>query len=128
MNLLYSSLKKKVNCLKNHLVFLCFAFLLTGKRNAYCKIDYFKILLVDIQLFLLNKLIKDLDLTQVEISKRFGKNPLDILNKLKLLEFTNEERVKIIENDLTENHARILLRIDDAKLRLRLLNFIIIRK
>jgi ParB family chromosome partitioning protein len=50
-------------------------------------------------------------LTQEEISRRAGISQSTVANKLRLLRMTDAERQKILSNDLSERHARALLRL-----------------
>lgn len=72
----------------------------------------------------IDKLSKDFGLSREEISVKLGKAQSTIANKLRLLGLTEEERLRIVKEGLTERHARALLRLDDSKLRMRALNII----
>ncbi|MCL1878068.1 MAG: ParB/RepB/Spo0J family partition protein [Defluviitaleaceae bacterium] len=50
--------------------------------------------------------------TQDALAQRIGKNQSTIANKLRLLRLPHTVRRQIIENDLTERHARTLLRLE----------------
>ncbi len=71
------------------------------------------------------KLMKKLDITQEEIAKKLGKKQSTIANKLRILKLPQEERKQIIENNLTERHARALLKLKEKKDRMKVLNYII---
>ncbi|HEX3025713.1 MAG TPA: ParB/RepB/Spo0J family partition protein [Clostridia bacterium] len=60
------------------------------------------------------KLIDTCGLTQEEIAHRLGKKQSTIANKLRLLRLTNGERKMILDHEMTERHARALLRLDDG--------------
>ena len=62
-------------------------------------------------------LIDTYGLTQEQIAKKLSNSQSFVANKLRLLRLSGEERRKIIENNLTERHARALLRILDPSLR-----------
>lgn len=49
-----------------------------------------------------------------EVSRKLGKAPSTVSNKLRLLRLPEDIREKIISANLTERHARALLRIDDS--------------
>lgn len=63
-------------------------------------------------------LITEHSLTQEELSKRVGKNQSTIANKLRLLKLSKEVKNIIKENNLTERHARALLKLPDEKMQL----------
>lgn len=62
----------------------------------------------------INKLMKDFSLSQDEAARRLGKAPSTVSNKLRLLSLPDEAREKIIENALSERHARALLRLEEG--------------
>lgn len=61
------------------------------------------------------RLIESCGLTQDEIASRLGKKQSTIANKLRLLRLTANERNQILDAELTERHARALLRLDDQE-------------
>ena len=63
-------------------------------------------------------------LTQSELAKRLGLNQSTVANKLRLLKLTEEERKIVLQNKLSERHARALVRIDDPRQRLKMLRLI----
>jgi len=70
-------------------------------------------------------LIDTYNLTQEEIARRLSNSQSFIANKLRLLRLSSTERELIIKHNLTERHARALLRVYDTTLREKLLNDII---
>ena len=58
-------------------------------------------------------LIKEFDLTQEETALRLGMAQSTVANKLRLLKLSSQERQLIFNNNLTERHARALIRIND---------------
>ncbi|MGM9645356.1 MAG: ParB/RepB/Spo0J family partition protein [Eubacteriales bacterium] len=70
-------------------------------------------------------LIDTYDLTQEQIAKKLSNSQSFVANKLRLLRLSDEEREKILKNNLTERHARALLRIYDADTRQKVLDRII---
>ncbi|SDL15365.1 nucleoid occlusion protein [Natronincola ferrireducens] len=70
-------------------------------------------------------LIEDHGLTQQELAQRIGKNQSTIANKLRILRLSKEIKEKILENGLTERHARALLKLPDDELRILALEKII---
>ncbi len=65
------------------------------------------------------------DLTQEEIAAQLSLTQSAIANKLRLLKLTEAERSLIIAHELSERHARALLRIKDATARAEALAYII---
>lgn len=57
------------------------------------------------------KLIEDCGLTQEEAAAKLGRVQSTIANKLRLLRLTPDEQAKVTQYNLTERHARALLRI-----------------
>lgn len=70
-------------------------------------------------------LIDTHNLTQEEIATRLSNSQSFVANKLRLLRFSSAERELILKNNLTERHARALLRIADPVLRDKILGAII---
>lgn len=70
-------------------------------------------------------LIDTHNLTQEEIATRLSNSQSFVANKLRLLRFSSAEREIILKNNLTERHARALLRISDPVLRDKILGVII---
>ena len=70
-------------------------------------------------------LIDTYNLTQEEIAVKLCNSQSFVANKLRLLRLSTEEKDKILKNNLTERHARALLRIYDADTRGKVLNEII---
>lgn len=60
----------------------------------------------------ISRLVNDFSMTQEEISKRLGKSQSYLSNKLRLLRLSDELRSVILENSLSERHARALLRLE----------------
>jgi ParB family chromosome partitioning protein len=58
-------------------------------------------------------LIELCGLTQDEIAARIGKTQSAIANKLRLLKLNDQEREMIVDSNLTERHARALLKLGD---------------
>ena len=69
----------------------------------------------------ISRLVNDFSMTQEEISKRLGKSQSYLSNKLRLLRLSDELRSVILENSLSERHARALLRLDSDIDRLKAL-------
>ncbi len=59
----------------------------------------------------IEKLINDYGMSRDEVCKKLGKAAPTISNKLRLLRLPEEIRLKIVQENLTERHARTLLRL-----------------
>lgn len=70
-------------------------------------------------------LIKDHGLTQEELARKVGKNQSTIANKLRLLRLPDEIKISLLKHNLTERHARALLRIPDEKMQKKVLKNIL---
>ena len=57
------------------------------------------------------KLMEDFNLTQGEIAKRVSKQQSTISNKIRILSLPDDVQEAIIQNGLTERHARALLKL-----------------
>lgn len=58
------------------------------------------------------KLLVDFDMTQEAMAEKVGKKQSTIANKLRLLKLPAEIRKQLLDNKLTERHARALLKLD----------------
>ncbi len=74
------------------------------------------------------KLATVYNLSQQDIAKKLGKSQSSLSNKLRLLKLSPELRTVIIENSLTERHARALLKLNNDVERLKVLLYIIEKK
>ncbi len=72
----------------------------------------------------LRSLINEWGVTQEEAAEKLGKAQSTIANKLRLLSLSNVEQNIIIKNQLTERHARAVLKVKDEVLRLDILKYI----
>lgn len=63
----------------------------------------------------ISRLMSELDLNQQQISRKLGKAQSTVANKLRLLKYSAEIQNRIIEADLTERHARALLKLPDEE-------------
>lgn len=59
------------------------------------------------------KLMDDFGLTQIEIAEKMNKKQSTISNKIRLLSLPEEIQSSILEKNLTERHARALLKLGD---------------
>ncbi len=71
-----------------------------------------------------NNLISEHGLTQEELAKKMGKSQSTIANKIRLLRLSPEAKKMLSENNLTERHARALLKLHDERLQLKVLKCI----
>jgi ParB family transcriptional regulator, chromosome partitioning protein len=70
-------------------------------------------------------LIKDHGFTQDELAAKIGKKQSTVANKLRILKLSDKIKDKLIEHNLTERHARALLKLNDEAVQLRILDEII---
>ena len=70
------------------------------------------------------KLIENHHMTQDEVAKRMSVSQSAVANKLRLLRLDYDEQKIILENGLTERHARALLRIESKAIRDSVLNHV----
>lgn len=76
----------------------------------------------------IEKLIEYYGLTQEEAASKLGKAQSTVANKLRILRLTEAEREIVSKFNLTERHARALLRLGSAQERLFLLEKIVKNK
>jgi ParB family chromosome partitioning protein len=72
-----------------------------------------------------HNLIKDHNYTQEQLAETIGKKQSTIANKIRLLKLDPEVRVVLLENKLTERHARALLKLPSPELQKKILKDII---
>lgn len=72
-------------------------------------------------------LIKDHSYTQEQLAEIIGKKQSTIANKLRLLRLSTEIRLMLLENKLTERHARALLKLPTDELQLKILKIVVAR-
>ena len=63
-------------------------------------------------------------LTQEEIAAKMSLSQSAVANKLRLLKLTPDEQASILQSELSERHARALLRIQDTEIRKKALKYI----
>lgn len=74
------------------------------------------------------KLCELYNMSQFDIAKKLGKSQSYLSNKVRLLKLPSELRAVIIENSLSERHARALLKIENDVEKLKVLLYIIEKK
>lgn len=70
-------------------------------------------------------LIKDHSYTQEKLAELIGKKQSTIANKIRLLRLEPEVRAMLLENNLTERHARALLKLPTIELQKKVLKIVI---
>ncbi|MBR5234115.1 MAG: ParB/RepB/Spo0J family partition protein [Clostridia bacterium] len=73
----------------------------------------------------IHRLMTEFNMTQDEISKKLGKSQSYFSNKIRLLKLPPDLRAVILENSLTERHARALLKLKSDVDRFKAILFII---
>lgn len=73
-------------------------------------------------------LISDYAFTQEELARKLGKNQSTVANKIRILRLPKPIQKIIIDNNLTERHARALLRLPDEKVQREVLKKIITKQ
>jgi ParB family chromosome partitioning protein len=72
-------------------------------------------------------LIKDHSYTQEQLAEVIGKKQSTIANKIRILKLDSNIRKVLLDNKLTERHARALLKLPSLELQNKVLNFIVSR-
>ncbi|MBR5562361.1 MAG: ParB/RepB/Spo0J family partition protein [Clostridia bacterium] len=72
----------------------------------------------------IEKLIIDFGMSRDEVCKKLGKAPPTVSNKLRLLRLPEEIRLKIVQENLSERHARALLKLTSVSQMERALSII----
>lgn len=70
-------------------------------------------------------LIKDHEFTQEQLSTIIGKKQSTIANKIRLLRLNSSIRKSILDNNLTERHARALLKLPNPQIQSKILSTVI---
>lgn len=73
-------------------------------------------------------LLQILGITQEKLAEKLGKSQSAVANKLRLLKLSDGERKLILEGNLTERHARAVIKISDEMVRRRVINYIILKE
>jgi ParB family chromosome partitioning protein len=74
-----------------------------------------------------NNLINEHGLTQEELAQKVGKSQSTIANKIRLLRLSPMVKKILADNNLTERHARALLKLHDEQLQLKVLKYVVER-
>lgn len=73
-------------------------------------------------------IMEDYGMTQEEVAKKVGKSQSSIANKIRVLRLSNKVKNKIVESELSERHARALLKLNDEEdLQLEIIDKVIIQ-
>jgi ParB family transcriptional regulator, chromosome partitioning protein len=73
-------------------------------------------------------LIQDHSYTQDQLAESIGKKQSTIANKLRLLRLSVVVRMKLLDNKLTERHARALLKLPSEEAQLKVVEVVISKK
>ncbi len=71
-----------------------------------------------------NNLINEHGLTQEELAQKIGKSQSTVANKIRLLRLSPLVKKILSDNNLTERHARSLLKLHDEQLQLKVLRHV----
>lgn len=71
-----------------------------------------------------NNLINDHGFTQEDLAQKIGKSQSTIANKIRLLKLAPMVKKIVSDNNLTERHARALLKLHDEQLQLKVLKIV----
>ncbi len=72
-----------------------------------------------------SNLIKDHSFTQSQLAEKLGKSQSTVANKLRILKLPDDIKRIILDTNLTERHARALLRIPDDEIKREVLDKVI---
>jgi ParB family transcriptional regulator, chromosome partitioning protein len=72
-------------------------------------------------------ILSNFNLTQETLARQVGKSQASIANKIRLLKFSPQVQKKLLENNLSERHARALLKSQSEEEQLKLIKEIIER-
>lgn len=70
-------------------------------------------------------LIRDHGLSQDELARRLGKNQSTIANKMRILKLPMPVKRLLLQNNLTERHARALLRLHDEEAQIKVIQIVV---
>ena len=72
-------------------------------------------------------LMKDYGFTQEELARSVGKSQSTIANKLRLLKLSPAVKKLLLEHNLSERHARALIKLPDEDIQMEVLKKVIIK-
>lgn len=75
----------------------------------------------------IDRLVTDYGMSREELSRKLGKAPSTLSNKLRLLRLPEDMRYRLTRGGLSERHARALLQLDNDEQRARALGIMIDR-
>lgn len=70
-------------------------------------------------------LIRDHGMSQDELARKLGKNQSTIANKMRILKLPMPVKRLLLQYNLTERHARALLRLHDEEMQLKIIHVIV---
>ena len=70
-------------------------------------------------------LIRDHGLSQDELARKLGKNQSTIANKMRILKLPMPVKRLLLQHNLTERHARALLRLHDEEMQIKIVHVIV---
>lgn len=73
-------------------------------------------------------IMQDHGYTQQQLAKSIGKNQSTVANKLRLLKLPDKVVKLILDSNLSERHARALLRLPNEKLQLKVLKLVVAKE
>ena len=71
------------------------------------------------------KIIEDFGITQQALADKIGKTQSTVANKMRLLKLPQKVKEILIENNLSERHARALLKLDNEELMIDIIDKIV---
>ncbi len=72
-----------------------------------------------------HQLVEEFGMTQQQVADKVGKNRVTVSNTLRLLKLHDEVKNSLLKGQITEGHARALLRLESAKAQLAALHTIV---
>ncbi len=72
-----------------------------------------------------SQLVEEFGLTQQQVAEKVGKNRVTVTNTLRLLKLPSEVKDALLRGDITEGHARAMLRLESPGAQLEVLQAIV---